>query len=91
MERVPDSCRFAIDSGDQAAAASGPATASTTPYETGPRIAELRELHAAMARAGVRDEVLARLLALNAARAGRRRPLGTRQIAPCRRRRHSRQ
>ena len=61
MARAPDSCRFAIDSGDQAAAPGGPASASTPPT---------RPAHAAMDRAGVRDEMRARLLALNAARAG---------------------
>ena len=44
-----------------------------------------------MDRAGVRDEALARLLALNAARAGAEAGPRYRQIAPCRRRRHSRQ
>ena len=45
------------------------------PYETSPDILQLRQLHAAMDRA-VLDEVLARLLALNAERAEHERLMG---------------
>ena len=70
MARAPDSCRFAIDSGDQAAATSGPATASTPPTRparASPSSASCTPPWTALESA---TKVLARLLALNAARAG---------------------